>query len=81
MSETVHERIRIEADVDHCLAVVLNFEAYPEWARDLKKVTVLERDEEGRGTSVEYRCSNGEIRYVCVDIRLLGSPGEALLGS
>jgi uncharacterized membrane protein len=57
MSETVHERIRIEADVDHCLAVVLNFEAYPEWARDLKKVTVLERDAEGRGISVEYRAA------------------------
>ena len=46
MSETVHERIRIEADVAACVATVLDFEAYPGWARDLKQVTVLERDAE-----------------------------------
>ena len=57
MSETVHERIRIEADVAACLATVLDFEAYPEWARDLKQVTVLERDAEGRGTKVEFRAA------------------------
>ena len=38
MSETVHERIRIDADRDACIAVVLDFEAYPTWARDLKAV-------------------------------------------
>jgi ribosome-associated toxin RatA of RatAB toxin-antitoxin module len=57
VSETVHERIRIEADVAACLATVLDFEAYPAWARDLKQVTVLERDAEGRGTKVEFRAA------------------------
>ena len=57
MSETVHERIRIDADRDACIAVVLDFEAYPTWARDLKSVTVLERDAEGRAAKVEFRAA------------------------
>ena len=28
--------------------VVLDFERYPDWARDVKQVTILERDDEGR---------------------------------
>jgi len=57
VSETVHERIRIDADRDACIAVVLDFEAYPGWARDLKAVTVVERDAEGRAAKVEFRAA------------------------
>ena len=57
MSETVHERIRIDADRDACIAVVLDFETYPSWARDLKAVTVVERDAEGRAAKVEFRAA------------------------
>ena len=57
MAEQASERIRIEAPVERCLAVVLDFERYPSWARDVKQVTVLERGAEGRGAHVEFRAA------------------------
>lgn len=35
----------------------MDFERYPEWARDVKEANVLERDASGRATKVEYRAS------------------------
>ena len=57
MAEHANERIRIDASLDDCLAVVLDFENYPSWARDLKQVTNQERDEAGRGRLVEFRAA------------------------
>jgi hypothetical protein len=57
VAETASERIRIDAPREACLAVVLDFERYPEWARDVKQVTVLETDGEGRGEKVEFRAA------------------------
>ena len=57
MAEQASERIRIDASREQCLAVVLDFERYPDWARDVKQVTILERDEEGRGVKVEFRAA------------------------
>lgn len=57
MAEHANERIRIDASLDDCLAVVLDFENYPSWARDLKQVTIQERDEAGRGRLVEFRAA------------------------
>ena len=57
MAEHANERIRIDASLDECLSVVLDFESYPSWARDLKQVTIQERDELGRGRLVEFRAA------------------------
>ena len=57
MAEHANERIRIDASLDRCLAVVLDFENYPSWARDLKQVTIQERDDDGRGRLVEFRAA------------------------
>jgi hypothetical protein len=57
MAEQASERIRIDADPQECLAVVLDYERYPTWAKDLKQVTILERDAEGRGRTVEFRAA------------------------
>jgi hypothetical protein len=57
MAEHANERIRIDASREECLAVVLDFESYPSWARDLKQVTITERDDEGRGRLVEFRAA------------------------
>jgi ribosome-associated toxin RatA of RatAB toxin-antitoxin module len=57
VAEQASERIRIDAPRDKCLQVVLDFEHYPDWARDLKEVTVVERDGEGRGAQVEFRAA------------------------
>lgn len=57
MSEQAREQIRIEAPVERCYETLVDFSAYPEWAGDLKDVTVLESDAEGRATVVEFRAA------------------------
>ena len=57
MADSVTERTTIGATRDACLDVLLDFERYPEWARDLKEVTVLERDAQGRGVEVRFRAA------------------------
>jgi uncharacterized membrane protein len=57
MSEQAREQIRIDAPVERCFATLVDFQAYPEWAGDLKEVTVVETDGEGRGVVVEFRAA------------------------
>jgi uncharacterized membrane protein len=57
MSDKVIEHTTIEASSDQVKAVLLDFPRYPEWAKDLKAVEVLETDDQGRGTSVRYRAA------------------------
>lgn len=57
MADVVTERSTIRTSKQACLAVLLDFEQYPAWARDLKTVTVLERDDQGRGRRVRYRAA------------------------
>jgi uncharacterized membrane protein len=66
MTETASERIRVEAPADRCYDVAVDFESYPEWAKDVKSAQVLETDGEGRGTKVEYRAAalGRSVRYV-----------------
>jgi len=49
--------MEIRATVPDLLAVLLDFDAYPTWARDLKGVTVDERDDQGRGKEVTFRAA------------------------
>jgi uncharacterized membrane protein len=55
--EQAKEQIRIEAPVARCFETLADFEAYPEWAGDLKQVSVVERDGEGRAVVVEFRAA------------------------
>lgn len=66
MTETASERIRVDAAADRCWDVAVDFESYPEWVRDVKEASVIERDPEGRGKRVEYRAAalGKSIRYV-----------------
>ncbi|MGQ0824014.1 MAG: SRPBCC family protein [Actinomycetota bacterium] len=66
MTETANERIRVEASAARCFDVAIDFESYPEWARDVREAKVVETDEEGRGTRVEFRAAalGRSIRYV-----------------
>jgi uncharacterized membrane protein len=65
MTETAHERIRVEAPADRCWDVAVDFESYPEWA-DVKEVKIVDQDPEGRGKRVEYRVAalGKSVRYV-----------------
>jgi uncharacterized membrane protein len=57
MAESASQTIAIEAPLERCFAVAVDFEQYPDWAKDVKDATVLSRDELGRATQVEYRTS------------------------
>jgi ribosome-associated toxin RatA of RatAB toxin-antitoxin module len=66
MAEQAHERISVSAEPSRVYEVTLDFERYPEWAKDVKHVAVLDRDDTGRGTQVEFRVAGlgRSIRYV-----------------
>lgn len=57
MAEHATEHIEIDAPLARVHEVLLAFERYPEWVRDLKEVDVLERDVQGRGTRVHFRAA------------------------
>lgn len=44
----------IEADVERCVAVLLDFERYPAWSGPITEARVLERDADGRGRVVAF---------------------------
>lgn len=44
----------IDAPPRACFDALTDFERLPEWQRAVREVRVLERDEQGRGTVVEY---------------------------
>jgi ribosome-associated toxin RatA of RatAB toxin-antitoxin module len=54
MSDAVRERIVVNADTDTVLGVIIDYEAYPEWQDETRRVEVLERDDAGRGTRVRF---------------------------
>ena len=55
MTDEATQQIHIDAPPDQCYAIAIDFERYPEWAGDLKSVEILERDDQGRATSVRFR--------------------------
>jgi uncharacterized protein YndB with AHSA1/START domain len=66
MADEAHERITVAAPPERCFAVAVDFERYPDWARDVKHVAILDRDADGRASRVEYRVAGlgQSIRYV-----------------
>ncbi len=57
MVDSGSESVVVLASAEKCYAVATDFEKYPQWAHDIKEVTVLKRDENDRPTVVEFRAS------------------------
>ena len=57
MSDRAAQTTLINAPLGKCYGIALDFERYPEWARDVKEATVRARDDQGRATRVEFRAS------------------------
>jgi ribosome-associated toxin RatA of RatAB toxin-antitoxin module len=57
VEEKVTERMIIRGTPQHCFAVLTEFEAYPQWAADIKSVSIDERDERGRAARVTFRAA------------------------
>lgn len=57
MADQATQRTTINASPARVWEVATAFERYPEWARDVKEATVVERDGEGRGVEVAFRAA------------------------
>ena len=57
MAETASQTTTIAAAPDRVWEIAVDFERYPEWAKDVKDVIVRSRDEQGRPNEVEFRTS------------------------
>ena len=57
MAESASQTTTIAAAPDRVWSIAIDFERYPEWAKDVKDVIVRSRDDEGRPVEVEYRAS------------------------
>jgi uncharacterized membrane protein len=57
MTDRAAQTTQINAPIEKCVQIVLDFESYPDWAKDVKEAVVRERNAEGQATLVEYRAS------------------------
>ena len=57
MAETATETITIDAPPEKVWDIAVDLEHYPEWARDIKAVTIHRTDGDGRPEEVEFRTS------------------------
>ena len=62
MSERTKSSIDIAAPPEAVLGVITDFEAYPQWAGEVKEARIEERDDAGRATRVWYRMDAGALR-------------------
>lgn len=57
MPDKATEQMVMRAAPERLYETILDFDRYPEWAADIKEVEVLDRDAEGRGTTVSWRAA------------------------
>ncbi|HET6949643.1 MAG TPA: SRPBCC family protein [Acidimicrobiales bacterium] len=57
MADQATQHIVIDASPQRIWEVLTDFDAYMTWARDLKSVTVIDRDDEGRARDVAFRAA------------------------
>jgi ribosome-associated toxin RatA of RatAB toxin-antitoxin module len=55
MAEHAEGATEVHASPAEVMAVVADFDAYPEWVANLEEVEVMARDRRGRGTRVGFR--------------------------
>jgi ribosome-associated toxin RatA of RatAB toxin-antitoxin module len=61
MADRTVSSVVIDAAPDAVLAVVADFESYPDWTGAVKQVTVLETEPDGRGSQVRFVLDAGAI--------------------
>jgi len=62
MADQASSSITISADKAAVMAVIADFESYPEWASMIKKVSVDETGPDGRGTTVSFTLDAGVLK-------------------
>ena len=62
MADRTESSIDIAASPGEVLDVIADFESYPEWATEVKKVTVLTEEGDGWADQVEFTLDAGAIK-------------------
>jgi uncharacterized protein YndB with AHSA1/START domain len=62
MADATTSSIAIAAPPEQVMAVIADFEAYPEWASQVKTVEVLASDDAGRAERVRFTMDAGPIK-------------------
>ncbi|WP_171170688.1 SRPBCC family protein [Streptomyces sp. I05A-00742] len=62
MAEHTSSSITIEATPAEVMAVIADFDRYPEWTGEVKQAEVLEKDEKGRAAKVRLVLDAGAIK-------------------
>lgn len=62
MTESTSSSIQIAAEPGAVLDAIADFEAYPEWAEQVKSVKVLSEDGDGWADQVEYELDAGAVK-------------------
>lgn len=62
MADESTQSIVIDAPPEQILAVITDFEAYPDWANGVKRTEVLESREDGRAHHVKFNIDQGPIK-------------------
>jgi len=57
VADLATERMVVAASPERCFAVSSDIDAYPQWAGDIKEVTVHDRDDQGRPLLVTFRAA------------------------
>ena len=57
MADTATEIITIDASPERVWDIAVDIANYPNWAHDIKDVTIHQTDDEGRPAEVEFRAS------------------------
>ncbi len=62
MAEQTTSNIVIDATPAQVMAVIADFESYPEWAQGMKRVEVVDAGEEGRANEVHFELEAAPIK-------------------
>src|SRR3954449_6190437 len=62
MADQASSSITVNADKAAVMAVIADFESYPEWASMIRKATVDETGPDGRGTQVSFVLDAGVLK-------------------
>jgi ribosome-associated toxin RatA of RatAB toxin-antitoxin module len=76
VAEQAVEHLLVGAPPERCFAVVADLDRYPEWAADIKSVTVLSTGDGGRPARVEFRAAAfGRSTTYALEYDFSGAPG------
>ncbi len=62
MADESTQSIVIDATPEEIVAVIADFDAYPEWANGVKRTEVLETGADGRAAQVKFNIDQGPIK-------------------